>query len=571
MRDLAFDIRAHDKTKPAFDAAGRNVAEFGRVVDENGRGMFDRGAAAADRMAAATDRAAAAGRRMMGANDNWRRRNLMMQGFDVGQMLALGQNPMTTLLQQGPQIAQMYAGQGGVKAALGDTLGMAKNLVGGMGTVGVAFTTAAAVAGIALLGMQHEINATSDVAVSLGDVAKASFQVMADGLYQLVKPAVDSLAPWFASAWDSIVSGFKTVNNFLIAGWVTVFDAVKTGVMAVPDAFIAAGEAAANGFLSAIEQMAREALVAVNDLMTDINGMLPDGYKMPLAPAPMSFSVGRVDIGGAAARQRVNEARDGLFDRARDNFSRDYMGEFYGAVKDQSIENALERAAAAADKAGKSMKKAANDNIDPWKGLRKEIKDTADETQGFVRGLVQGFTQDVRNAMKDGKITMEEWGNIASNVLDKITDKLLNDVLEAIFQVNRAGSSGGGIGGGSGGGLLGGLFGLIGNLFGFASGGSILPGGSGSTDGQVVAFRKSPSERVDVYEPGQGGGGGGGMHITIGWSRTADGNLKPFVESVAQQTAGPMVQAGMHRANQAVVPTVARYQSDQAGSDYRLA
>lgn len=506
MRDLAFDIRARDTTQAAFAAAGRNAREFGRDLDRNGRAAFDAAAGAADRFAAATDRAAAAGRRLSSANDNWRRRNLMMQGFDVGQMLALGQNPMTTLLQQGPQIAQMYAGQGGVKAALSDTLGMAKSLVGGMGSVGAAFTAAAAVGSIAMLGMQAEINATSDVTVSFADVARASFQVIAGGIYEFVKPAVDAIAPWFASAWETVVSGFKTANNFLIAGWVTVVDAIKTGAMAIPDALIAAGEAGANGFLGAIEQMGREALVAINDLLTDINGMLPDSLKLPLAPAPMSFKVGRADIGGADAMARLSESMSGFRARAEDAFSTDYLGEYYEAVKQAAIENAL--LGQEADKADGAMKKAANDNIDPWKGLRDTVKETRDETQSFTRDLVQGFAQDVRGALQDGKITLEEWGNIASNVFNKITDKLLNEVLDALFQVNKSGGSlFSGMGGGGGGGLLGGLFGLIGNLFGFANEGSILPGGSGTTDGQVVAFRKSPSERVDVYQPGQGGGG----------------------------------------------------------------
>jgi len=510
MRDLAFDIRARDTTQAAFDSAGRNAREFGRELDRNGKAAFDAAAGAADRFAAATDRAAAAGRRLASANDNWRRRNLMMQGFDTAQMLALGQNPMTTLLQQGPQIAQMYAGQGGVKAALSDTLGMARNLVGGMGSVGAAFTAAAAVGSIAIAGMQAEINATSDVAVSFADVAKASFQVVADGIWSTIKPAVDAIAPWFASAWDMVVSGFKTVNNALIAGWVVAADAIKSGAMAIPDAFIAAGEAAANGFLRAINQMARSTIVTINTTISSIRGSLRgtafEGIGNAIPMLENKVPLMQVDIGGAAAGERLAASWGGFRDRAKEAFATDYLGEYYEAVKQAAIENA--RLGDAAEKAGGAMKKAANDNVDPWKGLRDTVKGTADETQSFMRSLVQGFTQDIRNALQDGKITMEEWGKIASNVLDKIADKLLNDVLDAIFQVNKSGGSlFSGMGGGGGGGLLGGLFGLIGNLFGFASGGSILPGGSGTTDGQVVAFRKSPSERVDVYQPGQGGGG----------------------------------------------------------------
>lgn len=514
MRDLAFDIRARDTTQAAFDSAGRNAREFGREIDRNGRAAFDAAAGAADRFAAATDRAAAAGRRLSSANDNWRRRNLMMQGADVAQMLALGQNPMTTLLQQGPQIAQMYAGQGGVKAALADTLGMAKNLVGGMGSVGAAFTAAAAVGAIAIAGMQAEINATSDVTVSFADVARASFQVLASGIYEFVKPAVDAIAPWFASAWDMVVSGFKTVNNALIAGWVTAFDAIRAVWSGFPaimgDLAFQAGEAFLSGtnimLNKAVESVKRFYLTVLNpvagaakalgfdELSKWTGGNLFEGFKAEL-------SMGDNPWGGAAAAA----GRD-IVASANANFSTDYLGKYFDLVKQVALEN--EKLAGAAEKAGGAMKKAANDNIDPWKGLRDQVKETADETQGFMRGLVQGFAQDIRNALQDGKVTLEEWGNIASNVLNKITDKLLNEVLDAIFQVSKSsGSIFSGVVSGGGGGLLGGIFGLLGNLFGFASGGSILPGGSGGTDGQVVAFRKSPSERVDVYQPGQGGGG----------------------------------------------------------------
>lgn len=57
------------------------------------------------------------------ANDNmaqFRRQNLGYQIFDIGQTAAMGMNPMMIFAQQGPQIIQMYAGNGGVNAALKD-------------------------------------------------------------------------------------------------------------------------------------------------------------------------------------------------------------------------------------------------------------------------------------------------------------------------------------------------------------------------------------------------------------------------------------------------------------------
>lgn len=56
---------------------------------------------------------------------------------------------------------------------------------------------------------------------------------------------------------------------------------------------------------------------------------------------------------------------------------------------------------------------------------------------------------------------------------------------------------------------IGGPFGafLTKGLPGFATGGSFTVGGSGGTDSQLVAFRATPGERVDVRTPSQQGGG----------------------------------------------------------------
>lgn len=89
-----------------------------------------------------------------GANDNmpdsgaqFRRQNLGYQGFDIAQGVASGMPLPMILAQQGPQIAQMYAGQGGLKAALSDVGGIAAGTARALGPIGIglaAITAAAA-------------------------------------------------------------------------------------------------------------------------------------------------------------------------------------------------------------------------------------------------------------------------------------------------------------------------------------------------------------------------------------------------------------------------------------------
>ncbi|MBX4944642.1 phage tail length tape measure family protein [Rhizobium binae] len=78
------------------------------------------------------------------ANDNasFRRQNLGYQLLDVVQSGAGGANPGMILAQQGPQILQLYAGQGGVKSALADVAAIAGTAVGAIGALPLALTAA---------------------------------------------------------------------------------------------------------------------------------------------------------------------------------------------------------------------------------------------------------------------------------------------------------------------------------------------------------------------------------------------------------------------------------------------
>ena len=113
-------------------------------------------------------------------------RMLLFQLNDIGVSLAGGMSPLMVLVQQGSQITQMYAGQGGVNAALRQTADLAKGAVAGVGSaargvLGLArahpvLTAAVAVAAAGLAGLRHEINATAETQVSYGDVTLAVWQ-----------------------------------------------------------------------------------------------------------------------------------------------------------------------------------------------------------------------------------------------------------------------------------------------------------------------------------------------------------------------------------------------------------
>lgn len=88
--------------------------------------------------------------------------------------------------------------------------------------------------------------------------------------------------------------------------------------------------------------------------------------------------------------------------------------------------------------------------------------------------------------------------DVARIIVRKSVTEPIGNAVSSIFN----GSSGAGGGGQN-------IFGSIAELFGFATGGSFTVGGSGGTDSQLVAFKATPGEMVNVQTPGQQQAGGG--------------------------------------------------------------
>lgn len=117
-----------------------------------------------------------------------------------------------------------------------------------------------------------------------------------------------------------------------------------------------------------------------------------------------------------------------------------------------------------------------------------------------VKDLVVGAFDNASSAIVDfavaGKVGFEDLQDAArqffqdffAQMLKLVTDQLFAQLLNLVLP---------------GAGALGGGGGVLGSLLGFAEGGSILPSGAGTTDTQVVSFKKRPDERVDILTPEQ--------------------------------------------------------------------
>lgn len=300
--------------------------------------------------------------RNMGATRNVAamNRNLMFQLVDVGQALAtaptMGIYALQNLGFQFAQIGQLYAGQGGFKQAFTDSVPMIGRFAAKLAPVALIAGAVAA----AFAGMQYEIREATGVSVGFGDVLLANLQVVGQGIYDFLQPAINAIAPWFAAAWELIVAGFKTFNNTLIRLGVGAFETIRFGVSTLPSAFIAAAEGAANGFVTAINWMVERTVAGFNaiiDAANYVSEKLGMGDVVDRFDAS-SYQVSRFDFGGKAALDEVRKQAKAYNEEMKAIAERDYLGRYFDAVADQSIANYNKRMDEAKKKTKSAMSEA---------------------------------------------------------------------------------------------------------------------------------------------------------------------------------------------------------------------
>lgn len=199
------------------------------------------------------------------------------------------------------------------------------------------------------------------------------------------------------------------------------------------------------------------------------------------------------------------------------------------------------------------------------------------EAQEKVREQAEFFGDAAYDAFSE-LIPKIETGN-------KALDGFLNTLIEAVAQAALLGKGPFGGAGGAGGGLLGGLF----SLFGFAKGGIASRGkpmktfARGGVSRSAAIFgeagpeaavplpdgRSIPVRFTEPSIPRRSSGGGSNVHVTVGVSADNNGNLLPFVENVSQKSVASASPKIISAANQQVVPTMAKYQNNKAGGEWR--
>ena len=193
------------------------------------------------------------------------------------------------------------------------------------------------------------------------------------------------------------------------------------------------------------------------------------------------------------------------------------------------------------------------------------------DTQDKLRDRAEFFADAAYDAFSE-LIPQIETGNAA-------LDKFLNTLIEAVAQAVLLGNGPlAGVGGG--GGLLGSLFGAI---FPFANGGIAANGrplkrfaGGGISRTAAIFGEAGPEAAVplpdgrripvDLRLPSKAGGGNETITVNLAADRSV---IAETADQRIQTASGTIIQVAVQQSTQRVVPTMAAYQSNKAGAEWR--
>ena len=215
----------------------------------------------------------------------------------------------------------------------------------------------------------------------------------------------------------------------------------------------------------------------------------------------------------------------------------------------ERLKRMLDAAAISQDTFNRAMRNAgmARDAADPLSIAGRRIMEERQEAAADAREeairLAATNEEDLRASTYDGirgGLEAAADGNLGQYLASRLRDALFDGLADTLTNMLRGpkGSTGGGAMGWLG--AVGSVLkGFAGGLPGFKTGGSFKVGGSGGADSQLMQFRATPGEMVDIRRPGQDQGGGQ-MAVHVVPSPYFDVQVERVAGPVAQQAAGNM-------------------------------
>ncbi len=372
----------------------------------------------------------------------------------------------------------------------------------------------------------------SGIGAALGRVMQAQYTVIAlvVGAFSFLAKSINAATVAagrfmrldFAGAMEALRDGGQDIAASMAATGATLVNIWKP-LQDVPDVAATAREVdgltrSVTGASRATAQMSEEQK-ALNDLMEDGRRT----FEQTRTPAEI-YTARLAELGN---QLRANAIDQETFNRAVLDARRVFEANDPATQMMQQTGNAISAASA-------------------------EARELAQERVEAARELAREYQDDLRDATYDGVrggLEAAADGNLGQYLAARLREALfdgLADSLTSLLRGAKGSSSGGALGWLSSVGSV--AKNLFGGLPGFKTGGSFKVGGSGGPDSQLMAFKATPGEMVDIKKPGQMDGGRAPLHFDLrGAVMTTD--LLAQMEAMAAQGAHVSVQT-----SRAVVP-----------------
>lgn len=296
--------------------------------------------------------------------------NLSRQLSDVGVSAAMGINPLMIMVQQGPQIADVFqqaSNRGvGFSAALRSITASAAPLLAGVAAVGAVVGIIGGGFAIATkeindsnkdltrgLGLtEKQLEDVENRTVTMGDTLAATFAVLGQRLTTPLEAELEATKGFFADWYDGVVDGGDTAIGSIVGAFVGALRAIQNGWRELPSIMGDVAISAAQAVIDAVESM-------VNGSIALITGLIDQANKLPLVNiAPMGgVEFGRLPnpFAGAAMDDGSSMMMDFIMGRrAGIEYWKDFTGDVTSNAQGRARERILEQAGDASGRGGRS-------------------------------------------------------------------------------------------------------------------------------------------------------------------------------------------------------------------------
>lgn len=402
-----------------------------------------------------------------------------------------------------------------------------------------------------VLGLQDAFNdfaaAANDGSLSVEDVQRVQ-DALAAAINSTGIPALDSFRAMFDQLSASALSAAGSVQQLNAASGAATTALYPT-----------------RGTYAGVERSA-DGNIQNPGFMTPENGPTPESRPLiELTGLPKTRGGGGGRSKAISDAEREKKAVADLIEQLE--FEQSILG---ATDVEREVANALRRAGAAATDEQRAKIEQLVEATYAEREALKANKDAMQELQNVAKDVLGGIISDLRA----GKSGADILANALDRVLSKLVDGALDSFINNIF---------GGLGGGGRGGLLGGFIipgilhsGGVAGKDGYGHGRAVSPsvfsgakryhsgGVAGLKPGEVPAIL----QRGEVVIPRGGKMPSGPETITV--NLAADRSVIAETADQRIETAsGTIVNVAVQQANQRVVPTMARYQNDKAGAEWR--